>query len=120
MMDDQQSGMPDDRGEMRKYPRFQSRRLIRFIKENGDEIKSISKIINVSQGGLQFACRDQIDVDTVLRLDIPDETEGPPVTLKARVIWNNPSPDAHGLYYSGVTFINMEEDARILVLKAIT
>ena len=106
--------------ESRRYPRFQSKRVVRFRQEDGSEIKSIFKIINVSQGGLQIACQDRIAPETVFCLDIDAPEFREPLLLKAKVIWINASPDANGLYYSGVTFLNIQDDARAIVLRAIS
>jgi hypothetical protein len=110
----------ESKHQKRKYPRFQSKQLFRFMRENGDEIKSISKIINVSQGGLQFACRDKMEINTVLRMDVPSPEGRVNVVLEGRVVWINSSPDSNGLYYSGMSFENLKEDVRALVLKAMT
>jgi hypothetical protein len=117
----QDAESPEERSgpDRRDYPRFRSNRVVTFMKEDGSEVKSISRILNVSQGGLQFASRDPIAPDTVLRMDIAGTHDQRPITLSARVIWMSPEPDASGWYYSGVAFLDIADDARAVVLKAV-
>ena len=105
--------------DRREYPRFRSNRVVTFMREDGSEVKSISRILNVSQGGFQFASRDPIAPDTILRMDISGTHDQRPISLSARVVWMSQSPDASGWYYSGVTFINIQDDARSVILKAV-
>jgi len=110
----------DRRGSNRRdYPRFRSNRVVTFMREDGSEVKSISRILNVSQGGFQFASRERIAPDTILRMDIAAAEDQQPVKLSARVIWMSEVPDAGGWYYSGVSFLDIQEDARAVVLKAV-
>lgn len=105
--------------DRREYPRLRSNRVVTFMREDGSEVKSISRILNVSKGGFQFASRDPIAPDTVLRMDIAGTHDQRPISLSARVIWISPAPDANGWFYSGVTFLNIEDDARAVILKAV-
>ena len=115
-----QDASDDRKGpDRRDYPRFRSNRVVTFMREDGSEVKSISRILNVSQGGCQFASRDAITPDTVLRMDIAGTHDQRPITLSARVIWITSEPDANGWYYSGVSFMDIHEDARSVILKAV-
>lgn len=109
-------GRPDDR---RKFARHKAERLVKFVKDDGSECRSISRILNVSHGGLQFASHDPIRPSSLIRMDIDGTHDMRPISLKGRVMWSNPSPDANGLYYTGIAFVDLREDLRPIILTTL-
>ena len=109
-----------DAAERRRFPRFESDRVFRFSRDDGGQLKSIARIVNVSGGGVQFTSHDPIAPDTVLRLDLDGSHYQGPLTLRGLVVWSDPVPDEHGLYYSGVNFVDVGDDIRPLILSAVT
>ena len=110
------SPTPDGR-EQRKFSRLKSERLVKFMKTDGSEIKHISHIVNISQGGMQFTSHAPLDVDSVLQLHINGTHDQIPISLSGRIVWISEEPDDRGMYYSGVSFLNLTEDARSVILK---
>jgi O-glycosyl hydrolase len=103
----------------REHPRFKSNRVVRFLKEDGSEITSISRITNVSRGGLQFISRAPIEPRTMLRMNISGSHNYHPLSLKAQIVWINQSHDEKGVYYSGVSFKDVDDDVRSVIVKTL-
>jgi hypothetical protein len=103
----------------REHPRFKSNRVVRFLKEDGSEITSISRITNVSRGGLQFISHASIEPRIMLRINISGSHNYHSLSLKAKIVWIQESPDEMGVYYSGVSFKDVDDDVRSVVVNTL-
>ena len=110
---------PQDPDNRRKFARFKSDLYVRYSQKNGSEVKRLSKLVNVSEGGLQFSSREPLPVNTVLKMDIDGSHDQRPVSLHGKVVWVNPAPGGDGLYYSGVSFLDEGRDARAIILRSL-
>lgn len=106
--------------EKRQYPRYDSRFSVTFTTETGAPLRLISKIVNVSRGGMQLTSHSPLPVNTVLHMKIGGTHDQGPLSLAGKVVWVNPAPAAEELYYSGVSFADIGEDARAVILSALT
>lgn len=105
--------------DRRMFPRQDTQRILKFHLIGGGELKGIARVLNVSRGGLQFASHEPIAPDAMLRMDINGTHDQVPLSLSGRVAWAHASPDEVGLYYSGVTFIDVRDDVREMILSAL-
>ncbi len=103
--------------ERRQYERAATGLHVKYRRPDGSECSSLSRIVNVSQGGLQIICHDPMKLHTILDMSLSGTHDSRPVSLAGEVVWTNPIPGANGAYYSGIRFLETNEDARALVLS---
>lgn len=102
--------------DRRIAPRAKTTLHVKYRSPNGCECSSLSRIVNVSQGGLQIVCHEPVKVHTVLEMSIGGTHDSIPVSFAGEVMWINPVPGSDGAFYSGVRFKDLGEDARALIL----
>jgi hypothetical protein len=103
--------------ERREHTRGATGLHVKYRRPDGSECTSLSRIVNVSEGGLQIVCHDPMRVHTVLEMNLSGTHDSRPVSMAGEVVWIKPAPGTNGTYYSGVRFLELNEDARALVLS---
>ena len=103
--------------DRRKYTRFRSLNIIRFLDRSGGALKSNPTLVNMSEGGLCFYCDDPLSLKDTINLTINISEFNCMVKTFAIVVWVQRSTEHVGTHFTGVEFVGLEESNRDIIRR---
>ncbi|MCM8775579.1 MAG: PilZ domain-containing protein, partial [Candidatus Omnitrophica bacterium] len=78
-------------------------------------VHEIANILNISEGGLRFACHKRIEPETILDITINIGEINKQVTVEGKVIWSRRKKNLAHCYHHGVSFVRIHDADRKLI-----
>jgi c-di-GMP-binding flagellar brake protein YcgR len=102
--------------ERRKHPRASVFNLVRYIPKGNALKEEISNLMNLSEGGLQFFSKHEIEAGTILGMQI-HMAAGKEIHLAGKVVWVRHDESGKNGYQIGVSFMEMDDKHRAFILS---
>lgn len=101
--------------QKRKHPRAKSLNLMRSTTYTGNAKEQVSNLLDISQEGLQFFSKGQIEPGTVLKITVNMAEKKKQIPIIAKVMWMRPAKEKGAGYQVGVSFLEMDSKDRDLI-----